>query len=237
MKKNPIWQYDEMYQAGADHADPVRAKAYDEKMRFFRNYEKEAQEIIQLLGINGDHTVVDIGTGTGAQAITIAGICKKLYAVDVSKEMLKIAEQKALLSRLDNIEFINAGYLTYRHKGDPADFIISIAALHHLPDFWKMAAFRNMNSILKEGGILFLSDVVFSFNIDDYESELDYMIRDLEMKTDKEFAKDAVLHIKEEFSTFDWILDEMLKRSKFEILNKKISNKTNIDYIVRKIGL
>ncbi len=36
------------------------------------------------------------------------------------------------------------------------------------------------------------------------------------------FAKEAEVHIKEEFSTFDWIIEEMLHKSvfKFDILHK-----------------
>ncbi len=35
--------------------------------------------------------------------------------------------------RVDNIEFHNIGFLTYMHKGEPLDAVVSQLALHHLP--------------------------------------------------------------------------------------------------------
>jgi len=42
-------------------------------------------------------------------------------------------------THLDNVEPVQAGFLTYQHVGE-ADFVYSRFALHHLPDFWKAVA-------------------------------------------------------------------------------------------------
>jgi ubiquinone/menaquinone biosynthesis C-methylase UbiE len=228
--KDKIWQYDEMIQSGASHSELDRARSYDENMLKFRNYEKEAEIIIENLGIEKDNTVIEFGCGTGALTIEFAKKCKKLIAVDVAKPMLDILAEKAAKLSIINIGFVNAGFLSYMHKSEPVDAIITKGALHHLPDFWKVIALQRLNTMLKEGGKLVLSDVIFSFDIKDYHKEINMFLENLQDKTGEELYNDAVTHIKDEFSTFDWVIDDMLKKTNFQTGKKIIKSKTNIDY-------
>jgi ubiquinone/menaquinone biosynthesis C-methylase UbiE len=231
--RNP-WQYNEMIQAGANHADLERARTYDENMLKFRNYTKEAEYLIELLSINQNHAIIDFGCGTGALTMELARKCREVYAIDVSQPMLTILQEKADKERISNIEYINAGYLTYEHQDAPVDIIVTKAAFHHLPDFWKVIALSRMNGMLKENGKLFLSDVVFSFDNGNYEAEINYFLDNIRVNTGENLYQDAILHIKEEFSTFDWIMDEMLKRTGFEIVRKDTRTPTTIDYYCMK---
>ncbi len=43
---------------------------------------------------------------------------------------------------------MQAGFLTYEHRAQPADIVYSRWALHHLSDFWKSVALRRMRSWL-----------------------------------------------------------------------------------------
>ena len=147
---------------------------------------------------------------------------------------MEIAKKKAIQAKLSNIEFINSGFLTYEHHEPPVDIIISTAAFHHLPDFWKVIALLKMGKILKVNGILFLSDVIFSFEPTEYASEVNTFLNGIKINTDAEFYNDGILHIKEEFSTFDWLMDEMFEHTGFNILNKLKYSKTNIDYVGSK---
>lgn len=225
-----IWQYNEMIQAGADHSDVDRAKYYDDRMLKFRNYEQEAEQLFCRLHICKDHTVIDFGCGTGALTIEMAKRCKRVYAVDVSERMLAVLRQKAEKHGITNIHFVNAGYLTYEHRGEPVDVIVTKTALHHLPDFWKAVALNRMNGMLKKEGKLFLSDVIFSFRIKDYIDEINKFLHGIREAAGEELYNDGILHMKEEFSTFDWIMDEILRKTNFEVMQKDISSGTNIDY-------
>ena len=106
-------------------------------------------------------TMIDLGCGTGANVIYAAKKFKKVYAVDISSVMLDEAKTKALEENITNVEFINSGFLTYCHEGEPADLLVTKIAFHHLPDFWKQIALLNMNGMLKKEGILYIFDVVF----------------------------------------------------------------------------
>jgi len=230
------WQYNEMIQAGADHADLERAMTYDECMQKFRNYQTEAAQLMDRLSIDESQTIIDFGCGTGALAMELAKKCRKVYAVDVAEPMLAIVKEKAEKEHISNIETIHAGYLTYEHQGEPVDIIVTKAAFHHLPDFWKVIALSRMNALLKEQGKLFLSDVVFSFKPEDYATEITHFLDNLRTMAGEYMGQDGILHIKEEFSTFDWIMDEMLKRTGFEIMGKDVKSPVMIDYYCVKKG-
>jgi putative AdoMet-dependent methyltransferase len=226
------YQYNEFKQAGADHSVKERAKAYDSKMEMFRNYKKEALMLQELLGIKQNHKILDVGAGTGALSLELASYCKEIVAIDVSTEMLSILEEKAINRNISNIKMIKAGFLTYQGELESFDCIISNAVLHHLPDFWKLVALKNVRKYLKKTGMFLLSDVVFSFKPEDYEDEVNLFLSRLENQTDDEFVKDGVLHIKEEFSTYDWILDSIIERAGFKIKEKMRTDNFLINYLL-----
>ena len=222
MKSNAKWQYDENVQVGIDYQDISNVQTYDEEMAKYRDLEKEATDIIKTICLEREHSLLEIGTGTGHFSIEAAKYCDSVYAIDISSTMIDYAKQKAQSMGIDNISFIQSGFLSYEHDGDPLDAIVSNIAFHHLPDFWKMVALKRIYQLLKKGGTFYLSDVVFSFPIEEYDSKINNWIDSLKKKMGVDFAEEAEIHIKEEFSTFDWIIEEMLHRSgfKFDIHHK-----------------
>jgi len=168
MKSSPTWQYDEMKPVGKDYANVSEVEKYDAFHSQFRNIEKDNEAILNRLSVQKNQIVLEFGTGTGAFAIQAAKCCEKVYAVDVSQAMLDYAKNKAITNGVSNITFCHGGFLTYKHKDAPVDFVVTSFALHHRPDFWKAVALQRINSLLKKGGKLFLADVVFS--------EEDYMV-------------------------------------------------------------
>lgn len=219
-KQPPAWLYDEFKHAGVDYASTAVAGNYDEHHEGFRDYEKDAALVMERLGMSPQHEVIDFGCGTGAFVLYAARSCKKIYGIDISPSMLEQCERKVKAAGLDNVELHCAGFLTYRHLGVPVDFIVSTAALHHLPDFWKVVALKRMYDIIKPGGRLYLFDVVFSFPVNAYQEALDGWIAGMTEKGSQTMAEETVIHIRDEFSTFDWILEEMLVKTGFVIEQK-----------------
>jgi putative AdoMet-dependent methyltransferase len=230
-----VWQYNEMLQKGATFSDIKRAETYDKQMQKFRNYECETEYLVEKLSINRHSAVIDIGCGTGALTIGIAKHAKCVFAVDTSLVMLEILKRKSNANDLKNIEFINAGFLSYNHTKPSVDIVVTKGAFHHLADFWKVIALQNMNNMLKDNGLLFLSDVVFSFECDDYVNQINLFLNNMRQLTDEDMLKDAIIHIKDECSTFDWLLDQMILKTNFEIIEKNIKSNTNVDYICKKL--
>ena len=168
-----------------------------------------------------DQTVLEIGTGTGEFALAAALHCAKVYAVDLSEGMLKYAEKKARSRGVKNVEFLQGGFLTYQHP-TPVDAVVTQLALHHLPDFWKQVALMRMADMLRDGGKLCLRDVVFNFDIRDYEDSIEsYVSRASEIMGD-EFAGRIAAHVKNEYSTIDWIMEGMIERAGFKVVRKEL---------------
>lgn len=213
----PRWQYDEMQQVGTDYTDDKQVKAYDLHMQKLRDVKKETEDIIKIINLKSDHSVLEIGTGTGSFAIEAARHCKKIIALDISPNMLGFAGNKARALGVSNIEFHNAGFLTYVHRGEPFDAIVSQLALHHLPDFWKMVAIRRIFGMLKSGGKFYLKDSVYSFEIENYEKFFDNLLKMMKDTAGEELAHDCEISIREEYLTLGWIMEGMLKRAGFDI--------------------
>ena len=217
VEREPDWQYDEAKSCGVNYNSLWQARIYDRRHRGFRDCKKEAKEIIALLGLDTDGTVLDMGCGTGAFAINAAGYFRKIYAVDISNAMLRRARRKAKKERLVNIEFRQGGFLSYVHDAEPVDAIVSIAALHHLPDFWKIIALKRLARMVKTGGKLYINDVVFSFDMTDYESFIKGFIRSMTDRMGDQMKKELETHFRQEYSTFSWIMEGLLEKADFII--------------------
>ena len=130
----PNWSINETHHAGEEHLEEEQVARYDEKIPFDPS---EEIALLQEYGLSKEDTVVDFGAGTGVFPVAVAERCKRVVAVDVSEAMLEAAREKAASSGADNVEFVHSGIVHYAHDDEPASFVFSKNALHHLPDFWK----------------------------------------------------------------------------------------------------
>jgi putative AdoMet-dependent methyltransferase len=212
----PIWQYHEPDHPGADF-DAI-AEIYDRNMKKARDVYGEIEEILDFLDLKPDHTILEIGTGTGEFAMAAARCCARVYAVDLSSGMLKYAEKKAASRDIKNVDFLQAGFLTYEHQGDPVDAVVTQIALHHLPDFWKQIALFRIAGLLKDGGKFCLRDVIYSFEISEYKEYFEKFIAQASIRGGDEFARIMSYHVKNEYSTLDWIMQEMIERAGLDVI-------------------
>lgn len=211
----PDWFLNEPLYAGPEHLDPTYVATYDAKAAT-----DPSEDIAQLLanGLNRASTLIDLGAGTGTLALAAAPHCREVVAVDVSGEMLAILQRRAASQGIRNIRVEQAGFLSYAHQGPPAEFIYSRNALHHLPDFWKVIALRRMARMLTPGGVLLLHDLVYSFEPDDAGALFEHWLSNAAANPAAGWTRaELATHIREEFSTFSWLLEPMLTHAGFEI--------------------
>ena len=203
--------FDELAHAGEEHVVAASVAAYDRKAGF---EEDAADEVVRLqgLGLGGDSTLVDLGAGTGTLAVAAARAFKRVVAVDVSPAMVAAMREKIAGAGVTNVEAVEAGFLGYRHRGEPADALYSRNALHHLPDFWKAVALERMAAILRPGGIVRLRDIVYSFEARDAERFLSAWLDSARWP-----RAELEAHVRDEHSTFSWLFEPMLERAGFEI--------------------
>jgi ubiquinone/menaquinone biosynthesis C-methylase UbiE len=232
--KSKAWFYNEIQQVGVDYENVEEVKRYDARMHRLRDIKRETENLIQATSPTSDSTVLEIGCGTGEFAIALSGAAKEVIAADVSPVMLQYAKDKAETRGIKNIEFVHAGFLTYEGLDMQFDIIVSQLALHHLPDFWKAIALQNVRRMLKAEGVLYLKDVVYSSQIENYEEYFDTLIANVETHVGQEFTKEYNEHIRNEYSTLDWIMDAMLTREGFEIINTVVENEVITTYLCKK---
>jgi putative AdoMet-dependent methyltransferase len=232
------WIYDESKHCGVDYSDEKQAGAYDSQHQQFRNFEKEFNDMLHFLSLSNTQelSIIDFGCGTGASTIYAAKKFKKVFAIDISDAMISKVKAKAVAEDIENIEFHLGGFLSYKHNYHTADIIITKHAFHHLPDFWKQIALFRMNKILAINGILYLCDVTFNLDSNDYKAKIDNWLEGFEEMAGKKMRAEAETHIREEFSTFNWILEGMFARAGFLIEKNRSSDGFITEYFCRKVS-
>lgn len=214
------WQYNEFTQVGTDYSSKAEVDIYDSSHGDFRDTTAESIKVLNLLDIKRDNTVIDFGSGTGTFAIQASKRCTKVYAVDVSQAMIDCAAAKAEKMEAANIQFHHAGFLTYEHHDSPVDAVVTTFAFHHLPDFWKGIALHRINSMMKLGGQLYIHDVIIEEN--NALANIGALVQKLANAGGQRLQEDTERHFKEEYSTYDWVMDGLLTRAGFTIESKQI---------------
>ena len=100
---------------------------------------------------------LEIGCGTGAFARRLAKRCRRVIAIDLSAEMIRVARSRS--SRFENLEFELADVMNWKSPQSHFDFICSIATLHHLE---QRELLPKIKDALKPGGVFVLLDLVSS---------------------------------------------------------------------------
>jgi len=125
---------------GAIFYDATAAKLLKEPER------KIAQDIANRIDSG---TLVDLGSGTGDLSIQIAKNLPKIkvYGIDLSKKMVKIARRHA--KDIENAQFEIGNAVDLPFEDDSVDFIVSTGSLHH----WKkpVKVFDECCRVLKNG--------------------------------------------------------------------------------------
>jgi ubiquinone/menaquinone biosynthesis C-methylase UbiE len=211
----PGWLLDEVGSAGRENLDAAHVARYDAKE------DADAEHEVQLcesLGLSSSSTVVEFGSGTGQFAIAVSSRCARVVAVDVSEVMHRRLIAKLESTEVGCVEPVHAGFLTYRHTGAPAEFAYSRHALHHLPDFWKAVALDRIHAILRPGGILRLWDVVFNFRPSDAAARIENWCATGASSAEGDWSRaELEEHVRDEHSTFTWIIEPMAVRCGFSV--------------------
>ena len=100
----------------------------------------------ELLDIEPDHVILEIGTGSGYQSAVLSMLCRQVYTMELIKELSISAKNRFKELHYDNIQaFSGNGYEGYPEH-EPYDGIIVTAAASHIPE--------TLVSQLKPGGKL-----------------------------------------------------------------------------------
>lgn len=160
----------------ADSYDQSVAGEDPEYREVFYNYDKILLEAAE----QARGTVLEFGPGTGNLSRKLLARKLKVYGVEPSKNMRKIAAEKVPEMMLTDGDFLN-----FTVPGVPVDTIISSYAFHHLTNAEKETAIRNYASLLADNGRIVFADTLF----------------------DSEFAREQIQHEAKEKGYFNLLKD------------------------------
>lgn len=100
---------------------------------------------------------LEIGCGTGAFARLLAKRCKRVVALDLSPEMIRVARSRS--SQFDNLEYQLVDAMQWDFPKSYFNYVCSIATFHHLQQRELLVKIREA---LKPGGVLVVLDLVQS---------------------------------------------------------------------------
>jgi SAM-dependent methyltransferase len=225
------WWLDELAHAGREHLDAAYVAGYERKAGFDP---AEDVELLHRYGLDRDSIVLDVGAGVGTFTVAVAPKCQEVIAIDVSPAMIAVIRERVEHVCLSNVTVVEGGFLSYQHRGLPVDFVYTRNALHQLPDFWKGIALQRIATSLRPGGILRLRDLVFDFDPADADERIDAWLSGAVSDPAVGWTADELAeHVRIEFSTYSWLLEALLERTGFQILDRD-SRSTYAAYTCRR---
>lgn len=114
------------------------------------------EEILGATEIRPDFVAADLGCGSGFFTIPLSKKVKKVYGIDVQKEMLDFLSQKIQRLKIKNIEPLLSRKNEIPLENESADLLISINTLHEFDGKEKMI--DEMRRVLKQDGKLLIVD-------------------------------------------------------------------------------
>lgn len=150
---------------GKDHAERMesfygaQATSYDS---FRRKFLKGRQELYEAIPVPEDGVWVEMGGGTGSNLEYVGqrlAQLAKVYIVDLSPSLLKVAQQRINDNNWTNAETVEADATSFQPDGG-ADVVTFSYSLTMIPDWF--AAIENASRILRADGVIGAADFYVS---------------------------------------------------------------------------
>lgn len=123
---------------------------------YFRNKVRSPRTAVMKFIKDSDQTVLDICTGTGANALEIAR-CREItqvYGIDRSKNMLLMANEKRSIEKLHNVEFKEMDATNIEFKDGTFDVALLSLVLHETQTELASKIIKEAKRVLKDSGML-----------------------------------------------------------------------------------
>jgi ubiquinone/menaquinone biosynthesis C-methylase UbiE len=219
------WYYNERNRIGLE---PAVASIYDNG----DDNDQRARAALKMLGVQRGWRVADIGCGNGVLATEAALMGAEVDAIDISPAMLALAEIYAS-DRKARVRTQSAGLLSFSYQPESYDLIVSEFTLHHLPDFWKAVALSRIYRALKPGANFYLRDIVFVSMPDGSERDIAQWA-DFNIKNHDFSNESVVAHMRDEYSTFGWVMERMLTDVGFALVSTDYHAPLHGTYLLHK---
>lgn len=121
-------------------------------------YDEEViSRLVNAKLLRSDMTLVDLGAGDGYLSRAASPHVKKVIAIDISPEMLRELEKRAVQEGFGNIDTIESDGCDTPLQDESVDLVCANMFLHHIEE--PILAVKEIYRILKPGGRVFLADL------------------------------------------------------------------------------
>jgi amino acid adenylation domain-containing protein len=138
---------------------------YNKKPFSFRAVKENLDDALFHLesSVKKDHTVLEIGCGTGMLAVRVASLCKHYTGIDISSQSIEIAKSTCLAKNIKNTSFkvCPADKLISSFYGKKYNIIFLNAVVNYLQSSDELVEIIDQASklLVKPGGVIYLFDV------------------------------------------------------------------------------
>ncbi|MGB8955304.1 MAG: class I SAM-dependent methyltransferase [Tumebacillaceae bacterium] len=118
--------------------------------------EKDLLRMIEIANLQGHENMLDVATATGRTLLAFAPRIAEGVGLDITPEMLAIAEREAGKRGADNVRWLAGDAEQLPFADQTFDVVTARVCAHHFPNIGKSMA--EMARVLRTGGLLFVVD-------------------------------------------------------------------------------
>lgn len=113
--------------------------------------------LLEALRLDGTEVALDVATGTGFTAVSLARRVKHVTGIDLTEEMLEQARRLAQSQAVTNVTFALGDAMKMEYVGATFDIVTTRRATHHFEDVPRFLS--EANRVLKPGGQIGIVDM------------------------------------------------------------------------------
>ncbi len=133
--------------------------------------------VVEVAALGGHERVLDVATGAGHTAFVLAPYAAEVVALDITREMLAVAQKVAAERHLHTIRFLQGDAQELPCEDASFDVVTCRQAAHHFPSVRQ--GVREWTRVLMPGGKLVLID-----SISPEEPESEALLHEIEVLRD-----------------------------------------------------
>lgn len=126
------------------------AGKYDRNTSIIKGARKKS---LQVINPTSNDYILDVATGTGAVALMLAEQGARVKGIDLSEDMLQVAESK---NSFDHLQFMQADACKLPFSDNQFSISTTSFALHDMPLDIRNQALQEMKRVTQPGGLLLL---------------------------------------------------------------------------------
>jgi ubiquinone/menaquinone biosynthesis C-methylase UbiE len=117
---------------------------------------QDPEEILKSVGTKPDLIAADLGCGSGFFTVPLSRKVRRVYAIDIQKEMLDFLKEKVERLKIKNVELLLSKEDEIPLEDESLDLLISINTLHEFGN--KKRMIEEINRVLKYNGDALIVD-------------------------------------------------------------------------------